>query len=80
MSFALTLLNVLLYVGFIILGVAVVLWALRYWNITIDPLIQKALVFLVIIFVLIIIVSLFAGVSFIPPIIPGPERHEVIVR
>jgi hypothetical protein len=79
MGLALTVLNILLYIGILILVVAIVLWALRYWGVEIDPLIRKALVFIVIILVLIVIISFFSGVSFLPPIVGGGGGGAVVV-
>jgi len=72
MSLLISLLYLLLHIAIVVLCAALIWWALKWFGIPIDPLVLKICQFIIVLIIIILIVSWFAGV--LPPrgILGGP--------
>jgi len=65
MSLLISVLYLLLNIGILLLCVAIIWWALKWFGIPIDPMVFKIAQFIIVLLILIMVVSWFAGV--LPP-------------
>ena len=76
MPLLISLLYLLLHIAIVVLCAALIWWALKFFGIPIDPLVLKICQFIIVLIIIILIVSWFAGV--LPPrgILGGPFHHS----